>query len=136
MTHEDRRCLESFDDVFEVRHESRNRESLDGRWIAIERFYLDLEPRIGRSEDLVALGFIPLDPMLPASRRHPETMNQYDSIGTFRWRGHNCLLLRPCWRELRPETCVLKAPEVLRWVLGRPEEGRAKRASADTESRR
>ena len=58
MTHEDRRRLTSPGNGFQVRHDRGNREALDGRWIAVERFDLDLEPRIRWSEDAVALGFI------------------------------------------------------------------------------
>jgi hypothetical protein len=83
MTHEDRGRLDSLDNAFEVRHDRGNRETLNGRWIAVERFDLDLEPRIRWSEDAVAPGFIARDPMLPASWRHPEAMNQHDRIGTF-----------------------------------------------------
>src|SRR4029453_17574626 len=93
MTYEDRWCLELLDHDFEMLHERGNREPLDGRWIAVERFDLDLEPRIRWSEDAVALGFIARDPVLPAARRHPEAMNQYDRIGTFRLRGHG---VSPC----------------------------------------
>src|SRR5215831_17390908 len=88
MSHKDRWRLEVPDNGLEMRHDSGNREALDGRWIAVERFDLDLEPRIRWSDDAVALGFIAHDPVLPASRRHPEAMNQYNRIGTFRLRGH------------------------------------------------
>jgi hypothetical protein len=84
MTHEDRWRLESLDNAFEVRHDRVNREAFDGRRIAVEGFDLDLEPGIRWSEHAVALGFIACDPVLPASRRHPEAMNQYDRIGSFR----------------------------------------------------
>src|SRR5688572_30655009 len=93
MTYKDRRRLESLDNVYEVRHDRGNGEAFDRRWIAVERFDLDLEPRIRWSEDAVALGFIARDPVLPASRRHPEAMNQYNRIGTFRLRGHGA---SPC----------------------------------------
>jgi hypothetical protein len=86
MTHEDRWRL---DDGLEVRHDRGNREALDGRLIAVERFGLDLEPRIRWSENAVASGFIACDPVLPAPRRHPEAMNQYD----LRLRGHGA---SPC----------------------------------------
>ena len=62
MTHEDRWRLESLDDGLEVRHDRGNREALDGRLIAVERFGLDLEPRIRWSENAVASGFIACDP--------------------------------------------------------------------------
>src|SRR5262245_45752424 len=88
MAHEDRRHLESPDDDFEVLHDRGSREALDGRWIAVERFDLDLKPRIGWSEDAVASRLVTWDPVLPASRRHPEAVNQHDRVGTFRWRGH------------------------------------------------
>src|SRR5262245_38622489 len=93
MTNENRWGLGLSDNGFEVRHDRGNREALDGRWIAVERFDLDLEPWIRWSEDAVALGFIARDPVLPASRRHPEAMNQYNRIGTFRLRGHGA---SPC----------------------------------------
>src|SRR5215475_6769214 len=93
MTHKDRWRLELLDNGFEVRHDRGNREALDGRWIAGERFDLDLETRIRWSEDAVTPGFLARDPVLPASRRHPEAMNQYDRIGTFRLRGHGA---SPC----------------------------------------
>src|SRR5262249_24086330 len=93
MTHEDRGCLELPDDAFEVRHDRGNREAFDGRWIAVQRLDLDLEPRIRWSEDAIAPGPIARDPVLPASRRHPEAMNQDNRIGTFRWRGHGA---SPC----------------------------------------
>jgi hypothetical protein len=84
MTHKDRWRIESFDNAFEVRHDRGNRETLDGRWIAVERLDLCLEPRIRWSKDAVASGLIAQDPVLPTSRRHPETMNQHNRIGTFR----------------------------------------------------
>src|SRR5262245_60099260 len=93
MTHKDRWRFESRDNRFEVRHDRGNREALDRRWIAVERFDLDFEPRICWSEDAVALGCIARDPVLPASRCHPETMNQYNRIGTFQLCGHGGLLL-------------------------------------------
>src|SRR5262245_32276177 len=86
MTHEDRWRLTP-GNGFEVRHDRGNRETLDGRWIAVERLDLGLEPRIRWSEDVVALGFIARNPVLPASRRHPEAMNQHNRIGTFWWCG-------------------------------------------------
>jgi hypothetical protein len=83
MTDEDRWRFASPGNCFEVRHDRGNRETLDGRWIAVERFDLDLEPRIRWSEDAVAMGFIARNPVLPASRCHPEAMNQYNRIETF-----------------------------------------------------
>src|SRR5262245_36359726 len=94
MTHEDRWRVDSLNNAFEMLHEGGNREALDGRWIAVERLDLDLEARIRWREDEVASGLIARDPVLPASRRHPEAMNQDDRIGTFRWRGHGRLLVR------------------------------------------
>jgi hypothetical protein len=79
MTHEDRRRLDSFDNDFEVRHDRGDREVFDRRWIAVERFDLDLESRIRWSEDAIALGFIVRDPVLPASRRHPEAVEPAQS---------------------------------------------------------
>src|SRR5262245_18191220 len=93
MTHKDRGRLALADNAFEVRHERGNREALDGRWIAVERLDLDLESRIRRREDAIAPGLIARDPVLPASRRHPEAMNQDNRIGTFRLRGHRA---SPC----------------------------------------
>jgi hypothetical protein len=84
MTHEDRWRLESANNTFEVRHDRGNREAFDGRRIAVESLDLDLEPGIRWSEHAVAPGFIACDPGFPASRRHPEAMNQYDRIGSFR----------------------------------------------------
>src|SRR5262245_45567126 len=92
MTHEDRWRLAP-GNGFEVRHDRGNRETLDGRWIAVERLDLGLEPRIRWSEDAVALGFIARNPVLPASRRHPEAMNQHNRIGTFWWCGHESVSL-------------------------------------------
>src|SRR5688572_33071224 len=86
MTHEDRWRLESLDYGFESRHDRGNREAFDGRRIAVEGLDLDLEPRIRWSEHAVTLGFIACDPVLPASRRHPEAMHQDNR--TFRQRGH------------------------------------------------
>src|SRR4030095_5006281 len=93
MTHKDRWRLQSLDNAFEVRHDRGNREAVDGRWIAVERFDLDLEPRIRWGEDAVAPGFIARDPVLPASWGHPEAMNQHYRIGTFQRRGHGAA---PC----------------------------------------
>src|SRR5262245_3742390 len=93
MTHEDRRRLELPDDGFEVLHDRGYREALDGRWIAVESFDLDLEPRIRGSDDAVAPGFVARDPVLPAPPRHPEAMNQYNRIGALRLRGHSA---SPC----------------------------------------
>jgi hypothetical protein len=84
MTDEDRRRLESFDDAFEVRHDRGYREAFDRRRIAVEGLDLDFEPGIRRREHAIALGFIMRDPVLPASRRHPETMNQDDRSGLIR----------------------------------------------------
>src|SRR5215813_14254977 len=88
MAHEDRWRFELPDHAFEVRHERGHREALDGRWIAVQCFDLDLEPRIRWSKDAIAPRFITRDPVLPASRRHPEAMNEYNRIGTFRLRWH------------------------------------------------
>src|SRR5215475_1667250 len=92
MTHQDRWRLTP-GNGFEVRHDRGNRETLDGRWVAVERRDLGLEPRIRWSEDAVALGFIARNPVLPASRRHPEAMNQHNRIGTFWWCGHESVSL-------------------------------------------
>src|SRR6188474_344574 len=93
MTHQDRWCLESSDNDFEVLYDRGSREALDGRWIAVERFDLDLESRIRWCQDAVALGVIARDPVFPASRRHPEAMNEHDRIGLFRPHGHGAA---PC----------------------------------------
>src|SRR5262245_52782065 len=93
MTHEDRWRLECLDHAFEVRHDRGRREAFDRRWIAVERFDLDRESRIRWGEHAVAPGFVACDPVLPASRRHPEAMDEYDRIGTFRWRRHSA---SPC----------------------------------------
>src|SRR5262245_23279911 len=105
MAHEDRWRLEFPDNGFEMRHDRGNFETFDGRRIAVECFDLDLEPRICRSKHVVAAGLIACDPMLPASERHPEAMNQYNRVGTFRWCGHGmpplCIGPRPGFLDVK-----------------------------------
>jgi hypothetical protein len=51
-----------------------------GGWILVERFDLDLKARVGNGEHTVTTALVALDPLLPASRGDPQTVDQYDCV--------------------------------------------------------
>src|SRR3954466_4133383 len=107
MTHNDGWFPKCPDYGFEPRHDRGNRQTLDWRRIAIERFDLDIEPGVRWSEHAVALGLKTCDPLFPASGRHPETVNQNNGIRTFRWRGHGA---PPCGVRSTNKAVITQSP--------------------------
>ena len=55
-------------------------QSLNRRRIVVQRLDFDLEAGVGRRENLVSGCLIALDPLLPASGRNPETVNEDDGV--------------------------------------------------------
>src|SRR6266545_386248 len=65
-----------------------NRELLDRGGIRVQRLDLHLESRVGRGEDAVAAALVASDPVLPASRCHPEAVDEDDRVGCRSLGGH------------------------------------------------
>ena len=88
---ENGRLVELTDQSLEARDDLRHRHSFDRRRIGIERLDLDVEARIRGGEDAKALRLVVRDPMLPAPRRDPETVDEYDGVWYLRGALHPCL---------------------------------------------
>ena len=87
----------------------RYREVLDGRRVRIQRLDLHLEAGVC-SQDAVAAALVASLPVLPASRRHPEAVDEHDRV---RCGGHEPLLpVGVGSRYTRTEAgrCVLNDP--------------------------
>src|SRR5215204_1700561 len=69
-----------------------------------------LEAWVGRGQHTVALVLVALDPLLPASRGHPESVDQYDGVGGGGLRcaivGHGDLLTSPF--SSRSQVCPMR----------------------------
>jgi hypothetical protein len=62
-----------------------NCHGLDRRGVGVERIDLDVESGIGGGEDAVSATLVTVDPVLPASRRDPEAVDEDDRVGNL---GH------------------------------------------------
>jgi hypothetical protein len=58
-----------------------DREVFDRGRVRVQRLDLDVEARIGGSEDAIAATLVAGLPVLPASRGHPEAVDQDDRVG-------------------------------------------------------
>ena len=76
------------DDAGEVVDGLRDGEVGDDVRVLAQRFDLDLEPRIRRGEDAVALRLVVRLPALPAARRHPEAVYENDGVARALGLGH------------------------------------------------
>ena len=72
--------------VDEVLDDAGNRQLLDRSGILVEGLDLDLEPGIGGRDHAVALALVVGDPLLPASWRDPEAVDEDDGVGGGMWR--------------------------------------------------
>jgi hypothetical protein len=86
-----------------------HRQRLDRRGISVERLHLDLESGIGRGENAVAGLLVTLDPVLPASRGHPEAVDQDNGVRGGRVGAHAAFLQVRCGVAVRAS-----------WSLPRP----------------
>src|SRR5215204_7094871 len=86
-------------------------QSLDRGGVLAQRLDLDLKAWVGRGEHAVTLAFVTLDPLLPASWGHPESVDQDDGVWSGRiggvLGGHGVLLtsLSP-----RSSWCTMSVP--------------------------
>src|SRR5215204_748097 len=86
-------------------------QSLDRGGVLAQRLDLDLKAWVGRGEHAVTLAFVTLDPLLPASGGHPESVDQDDGVWSGRiggvLGGHGVLLtsLSP-----RSSWCTMSVP--------------------------
>jgi hypothetical protein len=56
----------------------------DDLGLVAERFHLDLEPGVGRRDDLIPLRPVVLHPAVPAAGGHPQAVNEHDRRRTGR----------------------------------------------------
>jgi hypothetical protein len=77
---DDRGRIELADHLPEPADDLGDSHSLNRRRIVVQRLDFDLEAGVGRGENLVSGCLITLDPLLPASGRNPETVNEDDGV--------------------------------------------------------
>src|SRR5215217_7970443 len=76
VAHENRRLVELSDDALVVLDYGGDRKRLDRRGVLVERLYLYLQAGVCWGEHMIATVLIALDPLLPAARSHPESVDQ------------------------------------------------------------
>src|SRR3712207_5158829 len=81
VAHDDRRALQLAYNTLVVLHDCGDRQRLDRGRVLVQRLYLYLQAGVGRSEHTIATVLIALDPLLPAARSHPESVDQDDGVG-------------------------------------------------------
>src|SRR3712207_6725170 len=87
VTHDDRWALQLAYDTLVVLHDCGDRQRLDRGGILVQGLYLYLQAGVGRSEHAIAAALVALDPVLPAARSHPQTVDQHDGVWSTRIRG-------------------------------------------------
>src|SRR5215212_3521839 len=83
VSNEDGWLLQLAYDSFVVLDDPRDSQSLDRRGVFVEGLYLYLQARICGGEHAVSVVLVVLDPVLPATGCHPESVNQDDGV----WSG-------------------------------------------------
>src|SRR5215212_1454114 len=81
VAHDDRRALQLAYDTLVVLHDCGDRQRLDRGGVLVQRLYLYLQAGVCWGEHMIATVLIALDPLLPAARSHPESVDQDDGVG-------------------------------------------------------
>jgi hypothetical protein len=95
MSHDDRWLIEIADDALVMLDDAGDGQRLDRRGVCAQRLDLDLEAGVGGGEHPVAAACVAVDPVLPAARGHPQSVDQHNRVSNDRERGtgsHDSLL--------------------------------------------
>src|SRR3712207_2747073 len=123
VAHDDRRALQLAYDTPVMLHDCGDRQPLDRGGVLVERLYLYLQAWVGWSEHAIAAVLVALDPVLPASWGHPQSVDQDDGVWSTRIRGvvvggHEDLLSQRGQLAKRPERGADLLGEQLRLLPG------------------
>jgi hypothetical protein len=85
---DDRWGVKAADDRLQVLDDLRHGDLFDGRRVGVQRLDLDLKAGVGRRQHREALAFVVGDPVLPAPRGYPESVDEDDRGGRCRSVAH------------------------------------------------